>query len=89
MRFSWDTRKALSNLSKHGVSFPEAITVFGDELAQTMPDPHHSLGEYRFLTLGLSSSGRLLAIAHSEENGEIRVISARLATKRERSNYES
>jgi len=58
MRFSWDKRKAASNLSKHGVSFPEAVTVFGDQLAQTIPDPDHSLEGYRFLTLGLSSSGR-------------------------------
>lgn len=89
MRFSWDKRKATLNLSKHGVSFAEAVTLFGDQLAQTIPDPDHSLAEHRFLTLGLSSSGRLLAVAHTEEDDEVRVISARLATKRERLNYES
>lgn len=89
MRFSWDKRKAASNLSKHGVSFPEAVTVFADRLARTIPDPDHSVGEHRFLTLGLSSLGRLLAVAHTEENDEVRVISARFATRRERADYES
>ena len=89
MRFSWGSRKAASNLSKHGVSFPEAVTVFGDQLARTIPDPDHSHGEFRFVTIGLSSSGRLLAVAHGEDADEVRVISVRLATKRERLDYES
>ncbi len=89
MRFAWDTKKAASNLAKHGVSFLEAVSVFGDELANSIADPDHSIGEARFLTLGTSSSGRLLAVAHTEEEDIVRIISARLATKRERSNYET
>lgn len=88
MRFTWDPKKAASNLAKHRVSFLEAVSVFGDELADTIADPDHSIGEARFLTLGMSSSGRLLAVAHTEEEDTVRIISARLATKRERSNYE-
>jgi uncharacterized protein len=79
----------VSNLSKHGVSFPEAVTVFGDQLARTVSDPDHSHGAFRFLTNCLSSSGRLLTVAHGEDADEVRVISARLATRRERLDYES
>ena len=89
MRFSWDERKAAANLSKHGISFPEAVTVFGDQLAQTIPDPDNSHAERRFLTVGLSSSGRLMVVAHTEDDDEVRVISARPSTKRERRDYES
>lgn len=89
MRFFWDERKAAANLSKHGISFPEAVTVFGDQLAQTIPDPDHSHAERRFLTVGLSSSDRLMVVAHTEDDDEVRVISARPATKHERRDYES
>ena len=85
MRFVWDERKASANLANHVVDVLEAVTVFGDALAQTMPDPDHSIGESRFLTMGLSS----LVVAHSEADDEIRVISARVASKSERRNYES
>jgi uncharacterized protein len=88
MEFEWDISKAESNLSKHGVSFSEAITVFGDPLEATIPDPDHSEGESRFLSLGQSVEGRLLVVAYTERQGRIRPISAREAEPRERRMYE-
>jgi uncharacterized protein len=87
--FQWNPSKAISNAKKHGVSFEEAVTIFGDPLAATISDPDHSVGEFRFLTTGLSVSQRLLVVSHTERFGEIRLISARLATRQERKNYES
>jgi uncharacterized protein len=89
MSFQWNPIKAIDNAEKHGVSFEEAVTVFGDPLAVTISDPDHSIGELRFLTTGLSSSQRLLVVSHTERNGEIRLISARLTTRQERRSYES
>ncbi len=89
MSFQWDPIKAVSNAEKHSVSFEEAITVFGDSLAVTISDPDHSVGEFRFLTTGLSGLQRLLVISHTERSGEVRLISARLATRQERRSYES
>jgi uncharacterized DUF497 family protein len=89
MQFQWNPQKAQSNLQKHGVSFEEAVTVFGDPLAITISDPAHSMGEARWLTLGMSHSQRLLVVVHTERRNQIRLISARLATRRERSDYES
>lgn len=89
MKFQWDRDKASSNASKHGVSFEEAVTVFGDPLALTISDPDHSVGELRLLTTGYSRSQRLLVVSHTERVGEVRLISARLATRQERRNYES
>jgi uncharacterized DUF497 family protein len=89
MRFAWDERKAAADLAKHAVDFQEAVTVFGDPLAITITDPDHGFGEPSFLTMGLSSHPRLVVVSHSEINNEIRVISARVATKRERISYES
>ena len=88
MEFEWDTRKAAANEKKHGVSFQEAGTVFGDPLAITYPNPDHSQSEHRAITFGMSRDHRLLVVAHSERNGKIRIISARLMTKRERKIYE-
>ncbi len=88
MRFAWDGRKAAANLSKHGVSFPEASTALRDTLSVTGADPDHSRGEHRFTTFGLSRQGRLLAVCHTEEENVIRLISARLATSKERKIYE-
>lgn len=88
MEFEWDDRKAASNSRKHGVSFEEAATVFGDPLAITFADPEHSEGERRFLTFGLSRSSRLLVIAHAERGRDERIISARLMTRQERRIYE-
>lgn len=89
MKFQWNPYKAVSNAEKHGVSFEEAVTVFGDLLAVTISDPDHSDGEIRLLTTGLSRSQRLLVVSHTERDGEVRLISARLATRQERRSYES
>jgi uncharacterized DUF497 family protein len=87
--FEWDPEKDRANQSKHGVSFAEASTVFGDPLAQTVPDPRHSEGEFRYITIGSSSSGRLLVVAHTDRGERIRLITAREAESRERRDYES
>jgi len=89
LRFTWDQAKALSNLRKHGVDFLEAATAFGDPHSISIPDPDHSThGEERWLLLGHSQQGRLLVIAHTEQGDEIRLITARLATRPERETYE-
>jgi hypothetical protein len=89
LRFSWDPRKAASNLKDHEVSFEEAVTAFGDPLSITIPDPQHSESEERFVLVGLSANSRLLVVIHAERgDDEIRIISARLATRRERTQYE-
>lgn len=88
MEFEWDERKAATNLKKHGVSFHEAGTVFGDTMALTFHDPDHSGIEQRFLTFGLSRSDRLLAVSHTDRGRKIRIISARLMVKHERKIYE-
>ncbi len=77
MQFQWDVNKARINAEKHGVSFEEAVTVFGDLLAATIPDPDHSVGEFRLLTTGVSRSQRLLVVSHTERDGEVRLIRAR------------
>jgi hypothetical protein len=84
----WDRDKAAANLRKHGVDFEEAATAFGDPLSITIPDPDHSVGEERWLLIGQSGAGRLLVVAHTERGDEIRLINARLATRRERDTYE-
>ena len=88
MEFMWDLVKAAINRKKHRVSFEEAATVFRDDLAVTGRDPDHSIGESRFVTFGVSSLDRLLAVSHTEEGESIRIISARSATTRERKIYE-
>ena len=89
MEFEWDIRKAAANLRKHGVSFEEAATAFGDYLSTTASDPDHSTEEERYITVGLSNLGRLLIVAHSERGGRIRIISARTLTGREKRDYEN
>ena len=89
MRFSWDLSKDLLNQRDHGITFQEATTVFGDSLAVTVSDPDHSVGEERFITIGQSSSGRLLVVCHIEQGDTIRIISARRATTHERKDYET
>jgi len=86
--FEWDGRKARSNLEKHGVSFEEAATVFGDPLSLTIEDSHHLETERRFIIMGLSVRGRVLVVAHTERVERIRMISARMATSAERRQYE-
>ena len=88
MRFKWDPAKAADNVARHGVSFEEAATVFRDPLSATGPDPDHSFDEERFVTFGISTSGRLLVIAHTERGDTIRIISTRPATAGERKIYE-
>jgi hypothetical protein len=86
--FEWDPRKARRNLRMHGVSFDEASTAFRDPLSQTIEDPLHSEDEERFVLLGLSHRNRLLVVVHTERGDRIRLISARLATNKERVRYE-
>jgi hypothetical protein len=88
MEFEWDPEKATHNLAKHGVSFHEAATVFGDPLALTYYDPDHSEDENRFLTFGHSSRERLLVVSHTDRGNRTRIISARHATRQEKRFYE-
>jgi uncharacterized protein len=88
VNFEWDLRKSAQNLRKHGVSFHEAATVFGDPLSMTYQDPDHSTIEQRFLTIGTSRAGRLLIVAHADRGENARIISARKVTRRERKQYE-
>ena len=89
MEFEWDQDKAAANLTKHGIDFVEASTIFGDPLEVTIPDPGHSEGEARFLSLGRSATGQLLVVAYTEREGRIRIIHARVAEPNERRAYES
>ena len=88
MEFEWNPEKAARNLVKHGVTFAEAATVFGDPLAVTFADPDHSGDEDRFLTFGHSADGHLLIVSHTDREGRTRIISARRATRKERKLYE-
>ena len=89
LRFEFDPDKAASNMQKHGVSFDEAVTTFYDPNAASWHDADHSHpGDERFVNLGLSTSLRLLFVVHNEEDGLIRIISARPATTAERDLYE-
>ena len=89
MQFEWNPEKAEANLKKHGVSFEEAKTVFGDFLARIFDDEEHSFEEKRNGIVGHSSKTRLLIISYTErENDTIRIISARETTSRERRKYE-
>jgi uncharacterized protein len=89
LEFEWDPDKAATNVAKHGVSFEEAATVFGDSLSLTVYDPDHSQDEDRFITMGTSRDGRLILVSHTDRDDRIRIISARAATKRERKAYEN
>lgn len=88
MDFEWDEAKSHRNWSKHGVSFGEAMTAFSDPLSLTGYDPNHSTREDRYLTMGMSMEGRLLVISHTDRGQSVRIISARLATRKERIDYE-
>ena len=89
LTFSWDDRKDRENQRKHGVSFEEATTAFADEHARLKHDPAHSRDEERFMLLGFSAKLRVLVVAHAYRQGEteIRIISARKATRNERKQY--
>ncbi len=88
MEFEWEPEKASLNERKHGVTFHEAATVFGDPLAITFADPDHSMDEKRYLTFGMSRLDRLLVVSHTERRGRVRIINARLMTRQERRIYE-
>jgi len=89
MEFEWDPEKAALNLDKHGVEFAEATTIFADPLELTIADPVHSHEESRFLSVGKSLAMHVLLVSYTERENRIRIISARLATPRERRQYES
>jgi len=88
VEFEWDTAKAKANLKKHGIAFDEALTVFADPLARIFDDPDHSTHESRELMIGQSARNRLLVVCFMERDGRVRIINARRATTRERSNHE-
>lgn len=88
-KFEWDHNKAASNLLKHGVSFDEVVSVFADGLALTFADTDHSDDEDRSRTYGTSNKSRLLVVIHTERRNEIRIISARKATRYEKSIYQN
>jgi hypothetical protein len=87
VHFEWDPEKAEANLRKHGVSFDEAASVFLDPLALTFSDPAHSRSEDREITIGVSSQSRVVFVAHCERAENLRIISARTATRREVRDY--
>jgi uncharacterized DUF497 family protein len=89
LQFIWDEGKARTNERKHGVTFDEAKTVFYDDDAELIGDPDHSSSEDRFVMLGMSMRARVLIVCHCyrQDNGVIRIISARKATKKEQSQY--
>lgn len=88
MEFEWDETKAGINQKKHGVSFEEAKTVFDNPLALIFDDEEHSVNERRKIIIGHSRNNRLLLVSYTERTNAIRIISARLATRREREDYE-
>ncbi|MEO1296775.1 MAG: BrnT family toxin [Cyanobacteria bacterium J06636_16] len=89
MSFDWDEEKARINLAKYGISFDETASVFENTLFLAFADPAHSLQEQRFIMMGESTRKRLLVVAYTERAGNTRLISARLATRKERKAYES
>jgi uncharacterized DUF497 family protein len=76
LKFEWDEKKAAANLRKHGLSFEEAASAFGDPLSLTIPDPEHSHGEQRYVLLGMTERRRLVVVAHTERAGVVRLIRA-------------
>ena len=88
MIYEWDAGKAAANLKKHRVSFEDATSVFLDPLAVTFPDPGHSVEEHREITIGNTIRKELVFVSHCERGNRIRIISARLATRLERRQYE-
>jgi uncharacterized DUF497 family protein len=88
MKIEWDSKKAKSNIKKHGISFEEAATALRDLMAVTGYDPDHSLAEDRFITFGVSERDQLVVVSHTEKGDTIRIISARKASRGERELYE-
>jgi hypothetical protein len=89
LSFEWDDRKAQENPRRHGVSFEESSTIFGDSFSLTIGDSLHSVEEDRFVTIGMSFRGRIVVVVHAKKGDNIRIISARPATPRERREYEA
>ena len=87
-KFEWDDQKATGNLKKHGVTFDEAVSVFADALALTFADTDHFETEERSRTYGLSNKRRLLVVVHTERRDNVRIISARKATRYEKGIYD-
>jgi uncharacterized DUF497 family protein len=86
--FTWDKRKAQNNLKKHNVSFEEATEIWNDEFAAFLHDPSHSDNEDTYIMIGYSSKNNLLFVSFTERNKDIRIISARKATKNERKRHQ-
>lgn len=85
MEFEWDEEKAQTNLKKHGVLFETAAKVFLDDNRIEIYDEANSIGEDRYITIGLA--GDILFVVYTERGTRIRLISARLANARERRVY--
>lgn len=88
MDFEWDEGKAAANLARHGVSFVEAKTVFGDPLYVDFYDPDHSSNEHRYIIIVESGRGRLLLVSYAERGDVVRLISSREVSPAERKAYE-
>ncbi len=86
MAYQWDKDKAAKNLRKQGIDFADAVSVFSDDLAFTVPDERFN--EERFITIGLDSLGRVLVVVYTWRGQKIRLISARPATRQELKHYE-
>jgi uncharacterized DUF497 family protein len=86
MVYQWNRDKAVVNLRKHGIDFADAVSVFSDDLAITMPDERFE--EERLITIGVDGFGRVLVVVYTMRDDEIRIISARKATRREQRQYE-
>lgn len=88
MEFEWNPEKAVINQRKHSISFQEATTVFDDSLSVTFPDPDHSIGESRYVIIGMSELGQLLVVSHTDRGSRTRIISVRKANRQEKRFYE-
>ncbi len=88
LEFEWDEDKALINFRRHGISFQESKTIFNDPYALTIPDPEHSIMEERWIDIGVSAEFKVLYVVYTERRDAIRIISSRLATVKERKDYE-
>ena len=88
LMFEWDEAKALVNVTKHGITFEEALTIFTDPALVTYPDDNHSLTEDRYISIGRSTRRRVLLAVHTDRGLAIRIISCRKATKGEQRTYD-
>jgi uncharacterized protein len=88
LSFEWDEVKATGNYEKHGVTFEEGVTIFYDPLSVSINDPDHSANEQRYIDIGVSENVRVLVVTYTERGDNMRIISCRKATRRERRHYE-